>query len=198
MEDAKGCRLRWGRSWIGQGLEAMEDTKGCRLGWGNMTSPASMPNDGLSKPRSRKGAQTRCWHLCETLLQKQNKTKNTPGKHRWVASRQNGVFKKKSSFSFKKTASRSYSVHWWLSHQRPLRVGLHCRARCNYLPWPAAYTVSTYSLTMEVEAVGHALCWIDPRHDSPTTRAISLPLASILRRSLWLPATTFKRVPGQF
>jgi len=75
MEDAKGCRLRWGRSWIGQGLEAMEDAKGCRLGWGNMTSPASMPNDGLSKPRSRKGAQTRCWHLCEILVQKQNKQK---------------------------------------------------------------------------------------------------------------------------
>ena len=38
----------------------------------------------------------------------------------------------------------------------------------------AAYTVSTSSLTMEVEAVIHALCWIASRGDSQTTHAIIL------------------------
>ena len=38
----------------------------------------------------------------------------------------------------------------------------------------AACTVSTSSLTMEVEAVIHALCWIASRGDSQTTHAIIL------------------------
>ena len=38
----------------------------------------------------------------------------------------------------------------------------------------AAYTVSSSSLTMEVEAVTHALRWIASRGDSPTTHAIIL------------------------
>ena len=35
------------------------------------------------------------------------------------------------------TAS-SHSVHWWFSHQRPVRKGLHCQARCDHDPhhWP--------------------------------------------------------------
>ena len=38
----------------------------------------------------------------------------------------------------------------------------------------AAYTVSTFSLTMEVEAVTHALRWIASRADGRTTYAIIL------------------------
>ena len=38
----------------------------------------------------------------------------------------------------------------------------------------AAYMVSTSSLTMEVEAVTHALRWIASRGDSQTTHAIIL------------------------
>jgi len=38
----------------------------------------------------------------------------------------------------------------------------------------AAYTVSTSSLTMAVEEVTHALCWIASRGDSRTTHAIIL------------------------
>ena len=38
----------------------------------------------------------------------------------------------------------------------------------------AAYTVSTSSLTMEVEAVTHALRWIALRGDSQTTHAVIL------------------------
>ena len=38
----------------------------------------------------------------------------------------------------------------------------------------AAYTVSTSSLTMEVEAVTHALRWIVSRGDSQTTHTIIL------------------------
>ena len=58
----------------------------------------------------------------------------------WESTVENGQQAKlrpRSSFSFKKKENRktSKSVHWWLSHQRPVRVGLHCQARCDYHPW---------------------------------------------------------------
>ena len=58
----------------------------------------------------------------------------------WENTVENGLQAKqsqRSSFSIKKTENRktSNSVHWWLSHQRPVRVGLHCQARCDYHPW---------------------------------------------------------------
>ena len=44
-----------------------------------------------------------------------------------------------------------------------VRMGLHCQARCDNLHEDsAAYTVSTSSLTMEMEAFTHALRWIAP------------------------------------
>ena len=47
----------------------------------------------------------------------------------------------------------------------------------------AAYTVSTSSLTMEEEAVTHALHWIASRGDSRTTHAIILTdLMSLLQK----------------
>ena len=57
------------------------------------------------------------------------------------------------------------------SHQRPVRLGLQFQARHED---SAAYTVSTSSLTMEVEAVTHALRWIALRGESRTTHAIIL------------------------
>ena len=54
-------------------------------------------------------------------------------------------------------------------------MGLHCQARCDHLHEDsAAYTVSTSSLTMELEAVTHALRWIASGGDSRTTHAIIL------------------------
>ena len=56
----------------------------------------------------------------------------------WEITVENGQQVKRSeisSFSFKKTANpRPHSVHWRLSHQRPVRVGLHCQARYDYHP----------------------------------------------------------------
>ena len=51
----------------------------------------------------------------------------------------------------------------------------------------AAYTVSTSSLTMEEEAVTHALRWIAPRSDSQTRHAIILTDSmSLLQKMQWL------------
>ena len=50
----------------------------------------------------------------------------------------------------------------------------------------AANTVSTSSLTMEVEAVTHALHWIASRGDSETTHAsILIDLMSLLQNMKW-------------
>ena len=50
----------------------------------------------------------------------------------------------------------------------------------------AAYTVSTPSLTMEVEAVTHALRWTASRGDSQTTHATVLTVSmSLLQLEMW-------------
>ena len=50
----------------------------------------------------------------------------------------------------------------------------------------AVYTVSTSGLTMEVEAVTHALRWIASRGDSRTTHGISLTDSmSLLQKVKW-------------
>ena len=50
----------------------------------------------------------------------------------------------------------------------------------------AVYEVSTSSLTMEMEAVTHALCGIASRGDSPTTHAIILTYSmNLLRKVEW-------------
>ena len=49
-----------------------------------------------------------------------------------------------------KTA-RHHSVHWWLRHQRPVRVGLHCQARCDYHPWRQC---SLYGLNLQLDNGG--------------------------------------------
>ena len=47
--------------------------------------------------------------------------------------------------------SRPHSVHWWLSHQRPVRVGLYCQARCDYHPWRQC---SLYGLNLQLDNAG--------------------------------------------
>ena len=84
----------------------------------------------------------------------------------------NKIESDQASHSRKQQTARPHSV---LSHQRPVSVGLHCQARCDYYHKDsAAYTVSTSSLTMEVEAVTYALRWIASRGDSQTTHVIVL------------------------
>ena len=45
-----------------------------------------------------------------------------------MASRRNGV-RHQVSHSRKQQTARPHSVHWWLSHLRPVRVVLHCQTR---------------------------------------------------------------------
>ena len=52
-----------------------------------------------------------------------------------------------ASHSGKQQTERPHSVHWWLSHQSPVRVGLHCQARCDYHPWRQC---SLYGLNLQV------------------------------------------------
>ena len=50
------------------------------------------------------------------------------GKALWrMASRQNRV-RDQASHSRKQQTTRPHSVHCWLSHQRPVKVGLYCQA----------------------------------------------------------------------
>ena len=96
-----------------------------------------------SKPRSGKGTQNRSFgvstrHSCQKT---------------WESTFENGQQAKQIKFFIHENrAARPHSVHWWLSHQRPVRVGLHCQAYTIHED-SAAYTVSTSSLTREVEEV---------------------------------------------
>ena len=71
-----------------------------------------------------------------------------------------------------------------ISQQRPVREGLHRQQGASIInDDSAAYRVSNYSLTLEVEADTHALCWIAPRCDSRTTHAMNLiDSMSLLRK----------------
>ena len=67
-----------------------------------------------------------------------------------MASRQNWV-KYQASHSRKQQIARPLNVHWWLSHQRPVRVGLHCQARCSYHPWRQS---GLYGLNLQLDNGG--------------------------------------------
>ena len=82
------------------------------------------------------------------------------------------------SFLFRKTANgrTTQCIHFWLSHPRPVRPGFHCRERLTIIQEEnAAYSVSTFSLTMEMEAVTHALRWVVSRDGSHTKRSCHHP-----------------------
>ena len=67
-----------------------------------------------------------------------------------MASWQNGV-RDQASHLRKQQTARSYSLHWWLSHQRPVRVGFHRQARCSHHPWRQC---SLYSLNLQLNNGG--------------------------------------------
>ena len=86
-----------------------------------------------------------------------------------MESRQNG-FSDQASHSRKQQTARPHSV---LCHQRPVSVGLHCQARCDYYHKDsAACTVSTSSFPTEVEEVTRTVRWLASRYDSRTADAI--------------------------
>ena len=41
-----------------------------------------------------------------------------------------------------------HNRHWWLTHSRPVRVGLHCQARCDHHPWRQC---SLYGLNLQLD-----------------------------------------------
>ena len=51
-----------------------------------------------------------------------------------MASRWNGV-RDKAPYRIKQQTARSYNVHWWLSHQRPVSGGFHCQAKWHHHLW---------------------------------------------------------------
>ena len=51
-------------------------------------------------------------------------------------------------YSRKQQTARPHSEHWWLCHQRPVRVGLHCQARCDYHSWRQC---SLYGLNLQLD-----------------------------------------------
>ena len=105
---------------------------------------------------------------------------NSPSR---MASKQNRV-RDQAFIKNKKQTARSHSVHWWLSHQRPVRVNKQGATTIH--EDSAAYTVLTSSLTMEREAVTHALRWIASRGDSQGTHAIFLTDSmSLLQKVEW-------------
>ena len=74
-----------------------------------------------------------------------------------MVSRQNRV-RDQASHSRKQQTVKPHSVHGWLSHRRPVRWGFTVKQGATTIHEDsAAYTVSTSSLTMEVEAVTHAV-----------------------------------------
>ena len=124
--------------------EAVKDTKGYSLGLAKQTTQYCKYASWELKPTKEwEKYPNRLRRLCETLLPE------NLGKHyrKWPAG------KKRVRDQNTKTANRKipHSVHWWLSHQRPVRVGLHCQARCNYHPWRQC---SLYGLNLQLDIGG--------------------------------------------
>jgi len=67
-----------------------------------------------------------------------------------MATRKSRV-KDQASHLRKQQTARPHSVHWWLSHQRPVRVGLHCQGRCDHYPWRQC---SLYGLNRQLDNGG--------------------------------------------
>ena len=67
-----------------------------------------------------------------------------------MTSRQNGV-RDQAYHTSKQQTARQHSVHWWLSHQRPVRVRFHCQERCDHHPWRQC---SPYSPNLQLKKGG--------------------------------------------
>ena len=87
------------------------------------------------------------WHLYKMLLPEHL------GKH-WplLASRQNG-FRDQTSHLRKEQTASPHSIHWWLSHQRPVRAELHCQATCDSHPW----RLHVYGLKLQLDNGGRSI-----------------------------------------
>ena len=137
-----------GKSWMCQ-----ERTQCCNC--------ASMQADRAleSKPRSEGVGKVRkpvLVYLWDTPARKLRKALLR------LASRQNGIRlwdQSSKSNSRKQQTARPNTVHWWLSPQRPVKVGLHCQARCDYHHVDsAAYWVVQWSWFAWVNALCNLLC----------------------------------------
>ena len=69
-----------------------------------------------------------------------------------MANRQN---RDQASHSGKQQTARPHSVFWWLSHQRPVWVELHCQAVCGYQPWKQC---SLFSLNLQLDSGDRSSC----------------------------------------
>ena len=149
--------------------EVVKDTKGYRVELGKSSSIASVPADrvqakqGMGKvpkpiPASPSPRDTLTREFGKALLR--------------MASRQNEV-RGQVFYSRKQQTSKSPSVDWWLSHQRPVRVGLHRQAWFDHHPWRQC-SHHGISLQLYNGGGGSHPCWIASRDDSQTTYAIIL------------------------
>ena len=108
VKDTKRCRLGRGKSWVASWpVKLIKDGKGTQTIFGTTIRHSILPeNLRIKALHADNGQQAKCTQS------------------------------QRSSFSFKKTVTTgSHSVHWWLSHQRPVRVGFHCQTRCDHHPW---------------------------------------------------------------
>ena len=69
-----------------------------------------------------------------------------------MARRQNRV-RDQVSHSRKQQTTGPHSVHWWLNHQRLVKMGLHCQARCDHHPWRQC---SLYGLDLQSDNGGRS------------------------------------------
>ena len=102
------------------------DLDGTSLGWiGLRTQYCEYASwQSSSKPRSGKGTQTNSGisvrHFCPKT---------------WESTVRNGQQAKQSDIKLLiQENSKPQDLIVWFSHQRPVRVGLHCQARCNDHP----------------------------------------------------------------
>ena len=118
--------------------------------------------------------QTKEWERCPNFFRHLYKTlmPENFGKDCQELPTRKAESKDQASHSRKQQTTRSDSVHWWLSHQRPVRMGLHCQARCDHHPWKQ---YSLWCLNLQLNnGGGSSLCWFASRGDSQTTHAILL------------------------
>ena len=141
VEDTKGCRLARGKSWRGQTEDSILQV--CQL-------------SELKQTKEQERDPNRFRRLYETLLPEDL------GKHcrEWPASK---TVRDQASHSRNQQTARPQSP-------KTSQGGASLSSKGRLLSVKtAAYTVSASSLTMEVEAVTHALRWIASRGDSRTT-----------------------------
>ena len=152
---------------------------GDSVGWVSQRSQCCKDASWQSsnKPRSGKRYPNRFRRLYETLLP-DNMERHC---REWPTGNR---LREKASHSIKQQPVEHHSLHWWLSHNRPVRVGLHCQARCNH---HRRRQCGLYGLLIKLDngrrCSHHALCWIASRGDSQTTHtAISTDSVSLLKK----------------